>query len=228
VIVGIHQPNFFPWIGFFDKIQKSSVFVFLDDVAMPRSGRGCWQNRVKLLINGTPRWVTCPLVRNDGGKTIQHARIDDGRPWRRKFLKTLSHQYSKAPHFRSVMDFVEPMVMRQEEKLADFNITNILDFCSIIDTEPKSIRQSDLHTENASTELLLEIVRKVGGHAYLSGNGASGYQNNVRFSQEGFHLIFQDFNHPKYDQGRNGFFPGLSIIDAMMWALDEIRVFFSK
>jgi hypothetical protein len=29
-VVAIHQPNFLPWLGFFDKLARADVFVLLD------------------------------------------------------------------------------------------------------------------------------------------------------------------------------------------------------
>ena len=52
-IVAIHQPNFFPWLGYFDKINKSDIFIFLDDVQFPKKG-GNWTNRVQLMVLEVP------------------------------------------------------------------------------------------------------------------------------------------------------------------------------
>ena len=65
-VVAIHQPNFFPWLGYFDKIRRSDIFILLDDVQFSKTG-GVWSNRVKVLINGEGRWLTAPVERNFHG-----------------------------------------------------------------------------------------------------------------------------------------------------------------
>src|SRR4029078_5615477 len=90
-LVAIHQPNFFPWLGYFDKIRQSDIFIFLDavDYRPPGEGRmGSWVNRVRLAIDGEARWVTCPVRRLAMGTPILAAQIDDNQPWRGKILHT--------------------------------------------------------------------------------------------------------------------------------------------
>jgi hypothetical protein len=62
-VVAIHQPNFLPWLGFFDKLARADVFVLLNSVQFPRTSKGTWINRVKLLVGGEARWATVPIVR---------------------------------------------------------------------------------------------------------------------------------------------------------------------
>jgi hypothetical protein len=71
-LCAIHQPNFFPWLGYFDKINRADVFVFLDQVAYPKSGSsmGSWCNRVKINIAGVASWISCPVVREHGPQSI--------------------------------------------------------------------------------------------------------------------------------------------------------------
>ncbi len=71
VVVAIHQPNFLPWLGYFDKVAKSDVFVFLDSVQAPKTG-GSWLNRVRLAMNGEARWVTAPIDRTFHGVKRVH------------------------------------------------------------------------------------------------------------------------------------------------------------
>ena len=66
MIVAIHQPNFFPWLGFFDKIARADVFCLLDNVQFPKTG-GTWINRVQLWINGKAAWATAPVDRSYSG-----------------------------------------------------------------------------------------------------------------------------------------------------------------
>jgi hypothetical protein len=84
-LVTIHQPNFFPWLGYFDKIRQSDIFIFLDAVDYPRAGSGgmgSGVNRVRVAIQGEARWVTCPLRRfamgltRVGGMTENEATLE--------------------------------------------------------------------------------------------------------------------------------------------------------
>ena len=78
--VAIHQPNFFPWMGYFEKISRSDVFVFFDDVQFPKKG-GSWSNRVKLLVSEEARWVTAAIDRSySGTRTIREMFFLDNNP----------------------------------------------------------------------------------------------------------------------------------------------------
>ncbi len=94
MICAIHQPNFFPWLGYFDKINRADVFVFLDDVAYPKSGSGMgsWCNRVKLSIQNQSKWVSCPVKRETGQQIIKNVVMAEGKIWREKFLKSLKFE----------------------------------------------------------------------------------------------------------------------------------------
>src|SRR4029079_18719876 len=107
-LVAIHQPNFFPWLGYFDKIRQSDIFIFLDAVDYPRAGSGgmgSWVNRARIAIQGEARWVTCPVKRTQMGAPIFTVEIEDTQPWRVKLLKTLATNYARARRFADAMAF---------------------------------------------------------------------------------------------------------------------------
>jgi hypothetical protein len=218
-IVAIHQPNFFPWLGYFDKIRRADVFVFLDAVAYPRSGSssmGCWCNRVRLAIQGEPRWVTCPIRRMPLGMPIRDAEIDDAQPWRAKLLRTLRANYGRAPHFDAGIAFLEPLIGDSEQNLAKFNAKVIEAVAVRLGLSTRFVWQSGLTYSGAATELLVSLVKAVGGSTYLCGDGAGGYQQDDLFGSNGLGLVKQNFTHPVYgDPAR--FIPGLSVIDYLMW-----------
>ncbi|NLG33309.1 MAG: WbqC family protein [Syntrophomonadaceae bacterium] len=216
--VAIHQPNFFPWLGYFDKINRGDIFVFMDDVLYPKSGSGMgtWSNRVKILIQGKEHWIGCPVIREHGAQIIRKVIINNQQKWQEKILKTIKYNYAGAPFFKETMVWLEPLIMDKEELLAEYNIKNILAISKLLGIESSFIRQSELETSFSSTDLLIEIVKKVDGQAYLCGGGASGYQEDDKFDLAGLKLIYQDFDHPIYTQSGVNFVPGLSIIDAIM------------
>jgi hypothetical protein len=227
IVVAIHQPNFFPWLGYFDKIIRSDVFVFLDNVARQRTGSGTWLNRVKLLIQGKPIWVSCPIIKSHGFELIKDVKIDNSQKWKGKIYKTLIYNYTKAPFFKQTMEWLAPLLFAPYDYLIEYNINNITAVCRMLNINTTFISQSDLMTTNKSTDLLIEITKKIGGTAYLCGGGAAGYQEDDKFPAAGISLIYQNFIHPIYSQIgiKNGdFVSGLSIIDAVMnCGVDDVK-----
>jgi hypothetical protein len=218
MLVAIHQPNFFPWLGYFNKIARADVFCLLDNVQMPKTG-GSYINRVQLLLGNRPTWVTAPIQRNYSGfLPIADIIFDERQPWRQKFLKTLQTVFGQTPHFRAVYSFLEPLVLYPEEKVARYNEHAIRELCAALKlTHCRLVRGSDLPVQGKATDLLIQIVQAVGGDAYLCGGGAAGYQEDEKFAHAGIRLIYQNFQHPVYQQGkRTDFTPGLSIIDCLM------------
>src|SRR4051812_2430296 len=99
-LIAIHQPNLFPWLGYFAKIAKSDAFVFLDHVVLnPRTS--IYTKRVKIISNKVEFWLTIPL-KNKPGQTFQpinEMEIDNPKFVGDKQLKTLELNYKKAPFF---------------------------------------------------------------------------------------------------------------------------------
>ncbi len=216
-VVAIHQPNFFPWLGYFNKIACADAFVLLDNVQFPKKG-GTWINRVRLLANGRARWVTVPIVRAyHGVRVIRDMKIN-GTSWRASVLQTIRSAYGRAAHFKAVFPFVAELINTPTDELAEYNLTAIRALTTALGLDPaRLVVGSTLMTEGKATDLLIAIVKAVGGTAYLCGGGATEYQQDEKFVAAGIELIYQNFRHPVYKQQNTGeFIPGLSIIDAVM------------
>jgi len=219
VVVAIHQPNFFPWLGFFDKLERCDRFVLLDTTQHQKKG-GTLSNRVKLLVGGEARWVTAPIDRAyHGVRPTGAIRFDSRAPWRGKLLKTLTANYAGAPFEGETMALIGPLVADPDDRLASYNrkAVEAISRALGIDTG-KIVAASELAVEGAGNELLIRLTRHVGGTAYMSGGGSQGYQIDELFAEAGLGLLFQDFVHPGYPQHNNpgGFVAGLSVIDALM------------
>ncbi len=217
-VVAIHQPNFFPWLGYFDKIARSDVFIFLDHVQLPKTGGG-WSNRVKMRVAGEPRWVTAPVRRAfHGVAAINEIEWADEQPWRAKLARTLAANYAKAPYCRETMAWLEPLIQMPEGNLARYNMAVIRAIADRIGLRhDHCVTSSSLDGQGQANELLIDLTRKVGGVCYLCGGGAAGYQDDAAFAAAGLELRYQRFAHPVYAQaGQQDFAPGLSIVDALM------------
>lgn len=219
MICAIHQPNFFPWLGFFDKIRRADVFVFLDAVAYPRagsSGMGSWCNRVRVSVQGEEKWITCPVRRSSLGTPIQDILIDESQLWRERLLRTLESNYRRAPRYAESMRVIEPLIRMPESNLAAFNILAITSIAKQLGLSTQFVRQSALKCSGKATALLVSLLESVGASVYLAGGGAVDYQNDMQFQAHNLDVLYQNFIPGPYgDPSR--FIPGLSVIDYLMW-----------
>jgi len=212
----IHQPNFFPWLGFFHKLAMSDVFVILDDAQHTKTG-GNWSNRSRLMLGGAPRWVTGPIQRPAHGtiKLNQVRWIE--QPWQERMLKSLATNYQRAPFYQESMVLLRPAIVNSEQSLVAYNLYAIGLIATALGLRWAPVLSSSLALSTVSTQRLIDVVKAVGCAGYLVGGGAAGYQDDALFTQAGIKLKCQSFTHLIYPQvGSSAFVPGLSIIDALM------------
>jgi hypothetical protein len=216
--VAIHQPNFFPWLGYFDKIARADVFIILDNVQFPKTG-GIWTNRAKLLIAGQPHWITAAVDRNYSGKRqIREMQFLAHPNWRSTMLKSIATNYSRHPFYTETMEVIQPLILNKEVNVADYNIQVISTLSNRLGLSVSKLRRSsEFQLEMKSNELLCALTRLAGGSIYLYGGGAAGYQDESIFKQNQITLKPQNFQHPVYVQcAQDSFTAGLSIVDAAM------------
>lgn len=217
-VVAIHQPNFFPWLGYFDKINRSNAFIFLDHVQFPKTG-GTWANRVKLAVNGKSHWITASIIRNyHGFLPINQMQFQIAAPWRERMLKTIMLNYSTAPFYKENFEFFEPLILTPENNISSYNTKAVIAISQQLGIPAnKFYWSSQMFHSDSSNELLISLTKEVGGTMYMCGGGADGYQNEQLFKDQGIVLQHQNFTHPQYKQiGISDFISGLSIIDVVM------------
>ena len=210
----IHQPNFFPWLGYFDKIRRADIFVFLDDVD---SGSGCWTNRVRIAVQGRPLWIGAPVSRFHGRRRIKDLKIAPDKKWRGRLMRTLQANYARAPRFCDAMATLEPLINQDTDDLAAYNIEAIKTISRCLGLDTMFVRQSEVPGEGTATKLLVSLTRTAGATIYLCGGGADGYQQDELFERAGLALRYQRFVPRPYGDAQR-FLPGLSIIDYLMWS----------
>lgn len=218
VLAAIHQPTFFPWLGYFDKIVRSDVFVLLDNVQYPKKG-GNWSNRVKIIISGRDDWITMPVIRNyRGTRNINEIEIDNSKNWSDKLIRTIEFNYRKTPYFFEVFPFICSLIETKKDNMSAYNIDVIGALCKFLDVETTHfVQSSTLKTSGSATDLLISIIKEVDADSYMCGGGAFKYQEDEKFESSGIKLRYQSFVHPQYPQyNTKHFIPGLSVIDLLM------------
>ena len=64
-IVTIHQPDFMPWLGLFNKINNADELIVLDHVINNPKSPELWSRRVKMLIGGKDHWMSVTLKKDE-------------------------------------------------------------------------------------------------------------------------------------------------------------------
>lgn len=211
--VAIHQPNYMPWLGYFYKMARADVFVLLDDAQFSKNSV---INRVRVLKDGAPRWLTVP-VRVHLGQAINTV-VPAAADWARRHLDALRQFYTGATQFKAVWPEIEAIYLgAPDADLAVINRHMIAGLANRLGIKTRIASASDFNTGTAQgTDRLVAITQAVAsGGTYLSGKGGAKYQDERAFADAGLTLRYTDFEHPRYDQGRPGFVEGLSVLDAV-------------
>lgn len=212
MIVSIHQPQYLPWLGYFDKIEKSDVFVFLDNVQFKKNE---WQNRNRIKTSDGWQWLSVPVIHSFTQK-ISDVEINNTVQWGRKHLNALVTHYSKAPFFKDHIGFFEQALVQEWRYLADINIHMIHYLTEALGLpDKKFVLASELESRDGSTERLIDICKQLEGDVYLSGKDGARYMDTEMFEKEGIQVVFQDYRHPRYNQLYGDFEPFLSAVDLL-------------
>lgn len=219
--IGIHQPNFLPWLGYFNKIKRSDIFVLLDDVEFTR---GDYINRVKIKTAQTEQWLTVPILfRGHSTQLINETKINNQIDWQNKIVKTIEMNYCKAPYFQKYFPEIKNIIEKKRSLLSELNVALVNHLIKLLDIKTKMIFSSHLKINVRTTQRLTDIVKRMGGDTYLSGSKARGYQEEKVFAQNNVKLKYQNFAHPQYPQLYGEFIPGLSIVDALFNCGEEAK-----
>jgi hypothetical protein len=220
VVVGCHQPNFLPWLGFFAKIARSDVFFLLDDVQFTQgANKHNWTSRVRIGTANGPRWLSLPVRRSGiGRQLIVDLHTDDTLRWLPKMLGTLESSYGKAPYADACLARIIRGVSEHRGSVCETNVRLIRDICAMLDLKTKLVCSSERPVSGAATERLVKLTLSENGTTYLSGDGADDYQVIDQFEQAGIDVRKLGFQPQPYPQRRGlEFVPGLSIIDALCY-----------
>jgi len=198
MIVSVHQPQYLPWLGYFHKIDKSDCFVFLDSVQYKARE---YQNRNRIRTKDGWIWLTVPvLVKGHSRQPISDVLIDNSQDWAREHCRSLQVWYAKAAFFKEHFSFFENLYSRRWERLMDLNISVIRYCLDALGITTRVVFESELGTTEHSTARIIQICKKLGADAYLSGTGGKDYLDEAQFPAAGIRLEYQHFEHPSYGQ----------------------------
>jgi len=212
VICTIHQPNYLPYLGFFEKASRADTLIIYDNTQFKT---GDFQNRNKIRTKDGWIWLTVP-VSYKFGDLIQDVRIPNNIKWAKKHWNSISLNYSKAPYFNKYKDILGEIYSKKWEKLVDLNVCLIQTLFDLVGIKAKIVLASDLlDLGSKSTQALIDLCKAVNADQYISGKDGEKYLELDKFKDAGIYVRFQNFKHPVYKQVFQGFEAYMGIIDLL-------------
>ncbi len=216
-VIAIHQPNFIPWLGYFNKIYSADVFVVLDNVDYQSGNANSITNRTKIKTAQGELFIFVPVKKNANSKLIKDIAIDNQQPWQKKMLKTIQLNYSKAKFFNEVFPVLEEVLGAKYEMFSAMNVELIKIFCRNLNITTPIVLASEMNlSSDEKNNRIIEICKTLEATIYQSGNGARKYNDENLFAANNIELRYTLFSPAEYPQLQGAFIAGLSILDVVM------------
>lgn len=211
--VGLMQPYFLPYIGYFQLVAAVDRFVVYDDVNFIKQG---WVARNRVLCNGAEHLLTLRLKGAGSNVLINAIEVDHEV---KKMLRTLEQSYRKAPEFERVFPVLEQVISDPEKNLALFLFKQLKALCGLMGINTPMVLSSTLEKPDglAGQERVLAICKSLGATRYINAIGGQQLYSKEVFAAHGVDLRFIQCGDISYKQFKEPFVPWLSIVDVLMF-----------
>jgi len=221
--IGIMQPYFFPYLGYFALIKHTDFFVVFDTPQFIRHG---WIERNRIL-KPTDGWqyIKVPLEKHSRVTSIKDIRINNSLPWKEKIIAQLTHYKRKARYFNYVINLVNDILNIETDSITELNTFALEKVSNYLDIDLKYSVFSEMGLNvgkiGAPDEWALNISKALNASEYINTIGGRDFFDVLKYKKSGINIKFLDIDLNKYNQFRNNFIAGLSIVDAMMFNSPE-------
>lgn len=218
--LGIMQPYFIPYIGYWQLLNAVDQYVIYDDVNFIKGG---WINRNQILVNKAPQYFNIPMLGASPNKLIKEVRVNQDERIINKNLRIVQAAYAKAPYFHAVYPMIEEMLRCGKESLSAYIAVSIRIICDYLGITTKLLISSKIPKNNQLTgqDKVLEICKILKASDYYNAIGGRELYSFEVFRGNGLALHFLKRNEIRYAQFGETFYPDLSIVDVMMFNSKE-------
>jgi len=223
--LGIMQPYFLPYIGYFQLIKVVDKYVIYDDVNFIKGG---WINRNRILLNGTAFMVNVPMQGASPFKKINEISIGKNKE---KILLTIEQGYRKAPYYTDVIPLISNIIKYDSDNLALYISNSIIKISEFLKLNTEFVLSSEIKKDNElkAQDKVLSICEILGASEYYNAIGGLDLYDKVQFAKNNIKLKFLKPKPIEYIQFKNEFIPWLSILDVLMFnSVEEINIMLDK
>lgn len=222
MILGIMQPYFMPYIGYFQLLNAVDKYVIYDNAKYTKKG---WINRNRILQNNKDTLISISVEKDSDYLDIKDRSVADSFD-KKKLTNQIRESYRKAPYFEQVMPIVEDIINYEEKNLFLYIYNSIKEICKYLNIHTEIIISStiDVYQTLTGQDRVIAICKTLGAEDYYNAIGGQELYQPKDFEKEGINLRFLSSNLVAYKQFNDDFIPWLSIIDVIMFnSLAEIR-----
>ena len=218
--LGIMQPYFFPYIGYWQLINAVDQYVVYDDIQFIKGG---WINRNRILLDGQIKYFNVPMLGASPNKLINEISVNTNPKLANKNLRVIEGAYKKAPYFNKIFPLLREIICSSQENLAQYLFKSIQIICSYLDIRTRLILSSELPKDCSlkGQEKILTICRLLGASEYYNAIGGRELYDFKLFKASNIVLKFLKPDTIFYHQFDADFQENLSIIDIMMFNSKE-------
>lgn len=214
--IGIMQPYFFPYLGYWQLIKAVDKYVIYDDVNFIKNG---WINRNNILLGGKKHLLTLPLEGASSYIPINETKITSNDKLKGKLVKTIELAYKKAPYFDHVFPIVCGTILHKSNNIAHALTYSIREICRYLNIETDIIVSSELRKDDtlAAQDKVIHICHLLEGTRYFNAIGGQELYSKEAFQKNHLELYLIKMKEVEYVQFGNDFIPSLSIMDVLMF-----------
>ena len=187
--VVIHQPDFIPHAGFFQRFLSADIYLVLDHVQFVTGTSRSWTHRDKIRTSKGEQWLSISLCKASMNTPINEIEISYKVDWRLNNLRLIKENYRKALFYEEIIPYIDKLYLKSNKMLLDFNLRSIRMLMLLLNVERPIILSSSLSPKGVKNELLLDLLCKVNATHYLSGVGAKDYLDELLFDKSNINLI---------------------------------------
>lgn len=224
--IGIMQPYFLPYIGYFQLINAVDQFIIYDNIQYTKKG---WINRNRILVNGTDEYVTLPVKKDSDFLDVdQRFLADTFEKDRIKIVRKIKESYRNAPFYEQANYLINDILNYKNFNLFEFIFNSIIKICDYLDIKTQIVRSSEINIDHGlkSEKKVISICNTLNTSIYINSIGGMGLYSKDEFEKNNIKLFFLETQKTEYKQFGHDFVPWLSIIDVLMFnSKDQITHF---
>lgn len=222
--LGIMQPYFLPYLGYISLIKNTDKFILFDTVQFIRHG---WIERNRILKQtGGWQYIQIPLEKKQMSTVIKDVKINNKEKWKDKILAQLQHYKKIAPYYYKTIKILKTVFEKEYNSITELNKALLEEICKYLEINTPISIFSEMNLKigevKAPDEWALEICKAIGNISeYWNPPGGLEFFDKTKYEKENIKIYFQKINLHNYNQKKEAFEEGLSIIDVLMFNSPE-------